>query len=990
MQNDHHNENSGGDDRMSVNRRSFLKLAGFTLAGGVLAGCTPGKVENAIPMLIKPEELVPGHATWYASTCGGCSAACGVLVKNRDGRPIKIEGNPSHMLSKGGLCAVGQAMVLSLYDSHRLAGPHVWGKASTWEQTDAAILEHIRTIRQQGGAVRMVTGTITSPTQRAAINTFLSQFADARHIEYDALSSSAILDAHERTHAVRVLPHYRFDKAKVIVSFDADFLGTWISPVEFTAAYRAGRALEGATPTFSYHAQFEPRLSLTGGKADRRVRVAPYEMRAVIARLTTLVEERAGSASVNAPAVSAYEPVLQELAEKLWQSLQGSMVVCGTNDIACQLLVNRMNALLGAYDTTVDLDHPSNQRRGSDRAMRSLMDELLAGSVKGLFIQGVNPVYDFDSATAVRNAIYNVPLCVSIPTHMEETSELTPFVCPEPHPLEQWNDAEPVAGVISVMQPTIAPMTNTRPFVESLAIWSGAPRTSLDAMRAEWERSVFPRRTDGGDFQAFWDGAVEAGTVSIASEPRAHTAYAATPIDLGMANAPAGGLLEVVLYAKIGMLDGRHAFNPWLHELPDPLSKVVWDNYAALSPATAQRLGVGEGDEVNLSCAIDGLPVSVDLPVHVQQGTHDGIVAVAVGYGRKGTERFTSIGPDWLEAKPTVAPGSLVGKNAAPFRVYRDGTYSAHDVRVAVRATGRKHQLACTQEYHSLTMPANLVPAGAEPRPIIQEATFAAYVASNAAGSFEKPELETMWPPVAQGAHKWGLSVDLTACTGCGACVIGCQAENNIPIVGKDEVARNRELQWLRIDRYFEERENETVIAHQPMMCQQCGNAPCETVCPVLATMHSDEGLNQQVYNRCVGTRYCANNCPYKMRHFNWFDYSRGDDVQRMVLNPDVTVRERGIMEKCTFCVQRIQEAKIEAKRLGVPMKDGDVQPACQQSCPAQAIVFGDMNDPGSALSKRQLDPRSYHVLEELGVRPSVGYMTLVRNGAEAKEEGHV
>jgi len=388
---------------------------------------------------------------------------------------------------------------------------------------------------------------------------------------------------------------------------------------------------------------------------------------------------------------------------------------------------------------------------------------------------------------------------------------------------------------------------------------------------------------------------------------------------------------------------------------------------------------------------IEAQGTSLVLPAHVQPGQHDAVIAVALGYGRKGTDRFTNIGPQWFETKPTVPPGGLVGKNAASFIKLEAGSLVYDIQQVSISKTGRNYTLACTQEHQSLHVPAHLDPTHGERRPIVQEATFAAFVKNPNAGSFEKHELPTMWPEDHKyTGHHWGMSVDLSACTGCSACVISCQAENNIPLVGKDEVFRNREMVWMRIDRYYDELPNgDVTVQHQPMMCQHCGNAPCETVCPVLATVHSEEGLNQQVYNRCVGTRYCSNNCPYKVRHFNWFEYEHGDAMQRLVLNPDITVRERGVMEKCSMCVQRIQEGKIEAKKSGAQVKDGDIQPACAQSCPAKAIVFGDMNDPNSELVKRVKNPRHYHVLEEIGVRPSVGYMTLVRNREEG-EEAHV
>ncbi|MEO8167449.1 MAG: 4Fe-4S dicluster domain-containing protein, partial [bacterium] len=513
--------------------------------------------------------------------------------------------------------------------------------------------------------------------------------------------------------------------------------------------------------------------------------------------------------------------------------------------------------------------------------------------------------------------------------------------------------------------------------------------SAYDLVRSEWEKAVFPRQSAEWKFDDFWNRSLQAGFAVVLPGKESRTLFNFSALEsslVGVSTKGDDGALRVLLYPSMTMLDGRHAHNPWLHELPDPVTKIVWDNFASVSPAMAKRLGTDEGDVIQI--AMDNV-AALELPVHIQTGQVDGVVAVPLGYGRKGTDRFTNVGPAWLQARPTVEPGELVGKNAAKLLCFSNGLL-AYDGQVSVKTTGRKHTLAATQEYNFLREPNLLGQQTEERRPIIQEATLAAYLSNPAAGSSPKPDLDSMWPDDHKYAgHHWGMAVDLTACTGCSACLVGCQAENNIPVVGKDEVRRSREMTWIRIDRYYDEQDGKLSVSHQPMMCQQCGNAPCETVCPVLATVHSDEGLNQQIYNRCVGTRYCANNCPYKVRHFNWFQYPRGDAMHKMVLNPDVTVRDRGVMEKCSFCSQRIQLAKIEAKREGRELKDGDIQPACAQSCPAHAIVFGDMNDPKSAVSQQMKDQRYYRVLEEIGVQPSVGYLTLIHDRVKKEEDAH-
>jgi molybdopterin-containing oxidoreductase family iron-sulfur binding subunit len=969
-------------------RRGFLKAAGFSLAGAVASGCERSPVQRAIPFLHQPEEVTPGRALWYASTCRACAAGCGVLVKARDGRPIKLEGNPEHPIGRGGLCAVGQASVLGLYDSYRYTGPRRNGQATTWAEIDRDLVTWLDAIRQARGAVRFLSDTITSPTLQAALDKFLAGFADARHVSYDALSSSAILDAHVRTHGRRVLPHYRFDRAAVIVGIDADFLGTWISPVEFAQAYRDGRLLEGDPPRCSYHVQVEGRLSITGTKADARVRIAPDEAGPVLEQLAVRFAARAGvafEAGGDPPPVDA--AILDEVARRLWEARGASLVVAGSQDVAVQVLANFINHLLGNYGATIDLERPSRQRQGDDSALAQLIEELRAGSVAALFVAGANPAYDLPLGDEFPALLRKVGLVVSFAGAPDETSALAGFVCPDHHPLEAWSDAEPVTGWASVAQPAVNPLGNTRAIVESLSAWMGDARPAYDLVRQHWETTLLPRATEAATLQSFWDRTVHDGVASLQVPPAAAAPFDAAAVKpLGRAETPQADALVLALYAKVGILDGRHAHNPWLQELPDPISKVTWDNYASVSPVAAARLGVAEGDVVRLETA-DASGVTMSLPVWVQPGQHDRMVAVALGYGRVGTDRFAAVGPRWIGARPSVGENGLAGVSAAPFLVLRDGALDYDARRVRVTATGARTELASTQRHHSIIEPRRVSSAGA--RPVVRETTVDA-LAARSAGAAPERRHEDLWPddhPVT--GHKWGMVIDLSACTGCSACVVACQAENNTPVVGRDEVRRQREMHWLRIDRYFTDAGGDVDVVHQPMMCQHCANASCETVCPVLATVHSDEGLSEQVYNRCVGTRYCANNCPYKVRRFNWFTYAHPDERENLVLNPDVVVRTRGVMEKCSLCVQRIQEAKIDAKRRGARVADGDAHTACEQSCPSRAIVFGDLNDAKSRIAALVKDGRYFRVLEELNERPNVGYLTVVRNRATAGGETH-
>jgi molybdopterin-containing oxidoreductase family iron-sulfur binding subunit len=926
-------------------RRGFLKAAGFAFAGAALTSCSRAPVEKAMPYLVQPEDMVAGRTQYYASTCGACPAGCGLLAKARDGRPIKLEGNPEQAISRGATCAVGQASILGLYDSLRLKQPLEGGKASSWAEIDQAILARLDEFRRSRTAVRYLSGTITSPTKQAVIDRFLAQFHNARHVMYDALSASAILDAQQQTHGTRVLPHYRFDKADVVASFDADFLGTWISPVEFTHDY----SLRRHPPEMTWHVQFESRMSLTGSKADRRVRIMPGENRARLAQLAERIAAGKGNGD--------------EVAERLLGARGRSLVVCGANDVHAQLLVNYINHLLGNYGATVDIERPSHQRQGDDRALSSLLDEIKTGEVAALLIDGVNPVAELPDVPDFAR----VGLVVSFAGSLDETAERAHYICPDHHYLESWADAEPIAGLINLTQPMIRPLGATRSVIESLSAWSGQQTKAYDLLRQR--------------YPAQWDSSVEAGFVATGAPCVPLKPFRMAPVESALAAAspqPAAGF-TLALYPSVAMLEGRQAYNPWLHELPDPVTKVTWDNCASLSPAAAASLDICDGDMVRIEGG-----ATVELPAVVQPGQHDQVIAIALGYGRKASERFAGLGPRWIDHRPTVNDKGRVGENAAPFLAFDQGLLRFDRPGIRVTKTGRRIELAATQTHHTLTMPKEL---GGEVRPIVQEIS-PAELAKPPEAAERRDEL---WPEDhAYKGHRWGLAVDLNACTGCSACVVACQVENNTPVVGKDEVRRRREMHWIRIDRYYWGTPEHVEVAHQPMMCQQCDHAPCETVCPTLATVHSGEGLNQQIYNRCVGTRYCANNCPYKTRRFNWFNYPREDRLANLVLNPDVTVRTRGVMEKCTFCVQRIQEAKIETKRLGAPIKDGDIRVACEQACPAGAIVFGDLNDQKSHVARLARDARQYRVLEDLNVGPAVRYLKIVRNrtGEGDKQNG--
>jgi Fe-S-cluster-containing dehydrogenase component len=943
-------------------RRDFLALMGFGVTAG-LAACRAPE-QKAIPMAVATDDLVPGVANHYATVCGGCASACSLVVKQRDGRPIKIEGNEASPLFGGATCATGQATVLSLYDHERLRGPLWLGKPVPWRRIDEQVLAALDEARTGGRKIVLLTGTITSPSLMAIIERWRRAFPTFRHVTYDPISASALRTASQQAFGRAIVPHYAFDRARVIVGLDADFLGTWLSPVELARQYARGRSLD-RPPVL--HVQIEPGMSVTGSNADQRIAVAPSALGAVAASLLARIAHFAGEPHVAGPDSDPIDAaVLDRLAAALWEHRGASLVVSGSNEVAVQLVVHTINRLLGNVGKTVDLDRPSLQRQGDDAAMAELVAEMQRGEVHTLIMHGVDPAYDYSDGTWFLNALSHVALSVSTADRRDETSTATHAVCPDHHFLESWGDAEPVAGHLGLRQPTIAPMFDTRSAAESLLRWIGDATDHYTFLREHWRTAVLPRQRAFGDFDAFWDHTLERGVLDLGPPPAEpvtgeggdwRTAMATLRDDARRHAAGDGERYELALFESVAMRDGRNANNPWLLELPDPITKLTWDNVAAIAPALASRLGLRNGDVVALTTAVGHL----EVPVFVQPGQHPRTISVALGWGRHQVGKA----------------GNGVGVNAFPLAKLVRGARRTWLDGVALSPTGRRVKLAGTQSHFSM-----------EGRPIVLETTRAA-LGGHVHGGHEHGELPDLWPQRPHGERSWGMTIDLDACTGCSACVVACQAENNVPVVGKDQVQRERVMHWIRIDRYYRGSTDDPQTVHQPMMCQHCGHAPCETVCPVLATTTSSEGLNQQVYNRCIGTRYCANNCPYKVRRFNWynytdnprFDYHMANPVGRLVLNPDVTVRSRGVMEKCSLCVQRIHAAKNAAVKRAAPLRDGDIETACQQVCPTDAIVFGDLNDPASRVAQRMHDGRAYRVLDELGTRPSVAYLKKVRHG---------
>jgi molybdopterin-containing oxidoreductase family iron-sulfur binding subunit len=955
-------------------RRDFLKALGFGLGAVTLAACQSTPLKKSIPYLVKPEEVTPGIPNFYTSSFNGQS----ILVKTREGRPIKIEPNPNAGLYNCGTDARAQASVLDLYDVSKLKAPALvkggQTEETTWAKIDSFVKGELAKAQASGKKIRIVASTVNSPSTNAAIAAFVAKYPAAKLVQYDAVSYTGIIQANQNSFGKAVLPKYNFDKADLIVSFSADFLGTWISGEEFTSQYTANRNYKSLeNKKMSRHIQFEGGMSLTGTNADTRVPVKLSEEGPALIALYNAITGSAlpgGTLGNNATA----DKVIKLVAKELLQNKGKGLVVCGSNDVSTQILVNAINAAIGSYGTTIDLDNPCYLYAGNDAEFNGLVAEMGRGEVGAVLFLNSNPAYDAANAKAFTDALAKVPAKISFSDRADETATLCDAIAINHNYLESWGDASAYEGYYSIVQPTINPVFNSRQAEESLLTWADAPvKDYYQFVRSNWEAKVLP----GVGLK--WEEVLEKGVVTAPAKTAAAYSFtlslAAVATSITNSSKALAKEVELQVYENIPMRDGKNANNAFLQELPDPVSKVTWDNFVALAPKFAEKLKVKEFDVVTVKGS-NGY--SVDLPVLIQPGQAQGTASIALGYGRTKTGKA----------------GNDVGKNAFPFVSFVNGTMQ-YATSVTITPTGGYYELAQTQTHHSF-----------EGRAVIKEATFKEYLKNAGAGN-EKGEHKDydLWDQYEKPGNNWVMAIDLNACTGCGSCVVACNVENNIPVVGRDEVRRRREMHWIRIDRYYSyeskdgdvTREKEIAkledldhvsVVHQPMLCQHCDHAPCETVCPVLATVHSSDGLNHMAYNRCVGTRYCANNCPYKVRRFNWFNYwndSRFDnylnnEFTQLVLNPDVTTRSRGVMEKCSMCIQRIQGGKLQAKLEKRPLKDGDIKMACQEACSANAIVFGDANDPNSEVSKALRSERIYYVLEEINVKPGIGYMTKIRN----------
>jgi len=969
----------------STSRRDFLKYVGFSTAAATLAACE-GPVNKTIPYVLQPEQIIPGVADYYATSVFDGFDFANLLVKTREGRPIKIDNN-TIAGAKFAANARIHASILSLYDSMRLKAPKVDAKTSSWSVVDSRIKASIADAKAKGGQVVLLTNTLASPSTEKLIADFIAANPNAKHVVYDAVSSSAALDAFESVYGERALVDYDFSKASLIVSVGADFLGDWQGG-GYDTGYAQGRIPKNGK--MSRHFQLEANMTLSGAAADKRLPMSVANQKQALVHIYNVITGSAVAVNL-AP---EFKAEVTKAAQQLKAAGSKGLLVSGIQDKNAQLLVLAINQVLASEAFTSVGSRLI--RKGSDEKVAQLVNDMKAGSVHTLIMSGVNPVYTLADSASFVEGLKKVKTSVALSLKEDETASIATIAAPVPHYLEAWGDLVLTKGTYSLTQPTIRPLFDTKQFQDVLMSVNGLTGTYYDYLKAYSSSFIA-----GSTWNKVLHDGVFVGAPQTLSGGTADYASAAA----ALSRSKVAGGLELILYTKTGMGDGQQANNPWLQEFPDPITRVSWDNYVTVSNADAKTLGLS--NEIVANGGLNGSYATIttadgakleNVPVIVQPGQAVGTVGLALGYGRKAA----------------LKEEMQVGINA--YALYK----GFNDVQsVELVKAGGEHEFACVQGQKTLMGRGD----------IIKETTLEIFNTRDSKIWNETPKVSLdhkeveatsvdLWESFDRSVgHHFNLSIDLNACTGCGACVIACHAENNVPVVGKSEVRRSRDMHWLRIDRYYSsestfEGDNERKegiaglssslstfnemekagdnpqVAFQPVMCQHCNHAPCETVCPVAATSHGRQGQNHMAYNRCVGTRYCANNCPYKVRRFNWFlynknsefDYHMNDDLGRMVLNPDVNVRSRGVMEKCSMCIQMTQATILNAKKEGREIVDGEFQTACSAACSSGAMIFGDVNDKESKVAKLAADERSYHLLEHVGTKPNVVYHVKVRN----------
>ena len=949
-----------------TSRRDFLKFLGFSTAVAALAGCE-GAVQKTIPYVIQPESIVAGEANYYATCIADGFDFASVLVKTREGRPIAVLRNPEAKAG-GAVNARILASVLSLYDENRKP-PTIAGEGF-WQKIDTDTLSALEKAKAEGKQIVMLSQTLASPSSYALIELLKEKYPTFKLIEYDTVSEDATLRAFEKRCGLRAMPDYDFSKAKLIVSFDADFLGDW-NGGGYEAGYAQGR-IPSKTNGMSRHIQLEANLSLTGANADERIALTPDQVKKALAYCfqylkgfeeneqfhfpTSIIEKEENKVTI--------EDKIKKIASELKKAGSKALVVTGIDSVEAQLIAFAINEHL--QSEAFSPQTPVLTRKGNVKALQQLLTDMNEGKVGVLFINNLNPLYSLPNAEMFAAGLKKVPFSVSFAMRADETVQQTTLWAPQPHYLESWGDVEFKYGHYGLMQPCIRPLFNTRQWQDCFLQWIGHKESYYDFIKAHWETHIlkgFPWE------QALHDGTFvdkekrfdfeqqEEERLSLFRTKESFTDISISQLLIIRTESP----FEITLYTSTALGDGQQANNPWLQELPDPIHRTTWDNFLTMHPTDAQRLSIENWHTAD--GALDGHQAkistngkSIIAPVLITPAQAQGSVGLALGYGRKAG----------------IQAEMQVGVNAFP--LYKD---HCKNQGVQIEKADGTHEFACLQLQNELVGRKN----------ILKEISLDTFLNSSAEVWNPHPPKTKKDPTT---PHHFKLSIDLNACTGCAACVIACHAENNVPVVGKEEVRRSRDMHWLRIDRY-ESRENEQrCVGFQPVMCQHCNNAPCETVCPVIATAHGQQGQNQMAYNRCVGTRYCANNCPYKVRRFNWFQYSENkqfnynmnNEIGRMVLNPDVTVRSRGVMEKCSLCIQNTQAVILKAKREGRAVAPGEFNNvvACTAACNTGAMVFGDANEEGSKIAQLSASDRMYQLLAELNTDPNVVYQVKVVN----------
>lgn len=988
-------------DKLSpLSRRKFFALVGASSAFA-LASCNSYRDKGEIVTYNnKPEFSTMGEAVYYASSL---SDGSGILIKTREGRPIKIDGNPEHPVNQGKVSNTGHAAILNLYDPERIKYPLRKKESNLlldkdelvkvdWAKVDKEITDLLTKASSSGKEIAVITHAVYSPTEKKLFSEFQAKFPTVKFYTYDLHNDNNRLTAWKSCFGDAEMPSVKWDKAKIILALESDFLGNEGNVTEQIRLFTSGRNVE-KLDEFNRLYCVEAAMSLTGMNADYRLRLTPDKQYdfvlclanevvskgrlAVDSSVSTLISGHNLSSFVSENDLN--KKYIDYLVKDLIHNKAKSLVYAGEKlPVEVHIAVNMLNSILGSYDL---FDFTSKNicysEYSTSAQIESLINNMNSGRVAVLINFDTNPVYHFAEDYGFVKAMEKVDTVISLTMTQNESTKGNKYILPVNHDLESWGDFNIKSGLFSLQQPVIAPLYETRQKEAILLNWiSGKPEAYTEDIYHKyvmdrWEKEIYPQANPAVDFRKFWFSCLHDGFINLNTKAVSGIPQFKLPSH-GKGTRSDGWTLMLNRNYTVG--DGRYSSNGWLQELPHPVTKATWDNYASISPKSAKELGVNNNDVVEVK--VDNR--SLKIPVMIQPGMADKVIAIELGYGRS--------------AAGDVGTG--VGHNANLLMSKHAGLSEWIYGGAQITKTGDKFKVFSTQEHHPVDE--EFVKDLHFKRDIIKEGTVSGYKKNPKFLKKHEEKLESVNPEREYKGLKWAMAIDMNKCISCTSCVISCNVENNIPVVGKDQVAVGREMHWMRIDRYYSGTPEEPVVSSQPMLCQHCDHAPCENVCPVAATNHSDEGLNQMVYNRCVGTRYCNNNCPYKVRRYNFFNFrdhfANGvymQDSLKLLHNPEVTVRSRGVMEKCTFCIQRISEARQEATKSGKPLKGTDVLTACQVACPASAITFGDMNDKESQVTKLREHNLGYHSLEELNIKPNVTYIAKLRNKHEEEDSAN-